>query len=220
MNSSSLRRVAALAMLAALSYAVLLVFKTVFPIQIGGFLTLEPKDSLLAIAGFLFGPVAGLSVCVLVALVEMVTVSTTGFIGFVMNVLSSALFVCPAALIYRRYRTLKGALAGLLLGILLSSAGMLLWNYLITPLYLGVERQVVAGMLLPTILPFNLLKGGMNAAVTLLLYKTAVKALRASRLLPQETAPARRGISAGVVIAAATVLITLVLIALVWAGIL
>lgn len=220
MNSDSLRRVAALSMLAALSYAVVLAFKLLFPIQIGGFLTLEPKDSLLAIAGFLFGPLSGLAVCVLTALIEMVTVSTTGFIGFVMNVLSSALFVCPAALFYRKNRTLKGALVGLLLGVVLSSAGMLLWNYLITPLYLSVPRAAVAGMLLPTILPFNLLKGGMNAAATLILYKTAVRALRAARLLPRETAPARKGISLGVVMAACAVLAALVLVALVWAGIL
>lgn len=220
MKSSALRRITALAMLSALSYAVVLVFKFVFPVQIGGFLSLEPKDSLLAIGGFLFGPVAGLSACALVAFTEMVTVSTTGFIGFIMNVLSSALFVCPAAYLYRKKRTLFGAIMGLVLGVLLSAAGMLLWNYLITPLYLHVDRAVVGNMLFPTILPFNLLKGAMNAALTLLLYKTAVQALKKARLLPQESTPPRKGISLGVMLVSAFVLIPLVWIALVWAGIL
>ena len=44
-------------------------------------------------------------------------------------------------------------------------------NLLVTPLYMGVGREVVKGMLLPAIIPFNLLKGVINGAITLLVYK-------------------------------------------------
>ena len=50
-------------------------------------------------------------------------------------------------------------------------SAMLLWNYLITPLYMGYPREAVAELLLPAFLPFNLLKSGLNSGITFLLYK-------------------------------------------------
>ena len=45
-------------------------------------------------------------------------------------------------------------------------------NHVITPLFMGVPVDVVDALLLPVILPFNLLKAGVNALVTFLVYKT------------------------------------------------
>ena len=107
--------------------------------------------------------------------------------------LSSVCFLLPACLLYRRDHTLRGAVIGLLCGMLAMVAAMLLWNYAITPLYMGIPRAAVADMLLPVFLPFNLLKGGLNTALTLLLYKPLMGALRAARLLPpSQTAAAHR----------------------------
>ena len=175
------RQLVVLALMAALSYAAVAVFR--IPVVL--FLKYEPKDCLLAIAGMLYGPLPALLVATVVSLVEMVTISTTGIIGFVMNVLSSALFVCPAAWLYQKKRTLRGALWGLILGALLMSGGMVLWNWLITPLYMGIPRQAVVEMLLPAFLPFNLLKAGLNAALTVLLYKSVVTVLRKAHLTPE-----------------------------------
>ena len=81
------RELVVLALMAALAYAAVAVFR--IPVVL--FLKYEPKDCLLAIAGMLYGPLPALLVATVVSLVEMVTISTTGIIGFVMNVLSSAL---------------------------------------------------------------------------------------------------------------------------------
>ncbi len=59
---------------------------------------------------------------------------------------------------------------------------MMLWNYLVAPVYMGYSREAVAQLLLPAFLPFNVIKGGLNAGIALLLYKPAVTALRRSRL--------------------------------------
>jgi riboflavin transporter FmnP len=59
---------------------------------------------------------------------------------------------------------------------------MILWNYLITPMYMGVPREAVVEMLVPVFLPFNLIKGGANAALTLLLYKPVIYALKRMKL--------------------------------------
>ena len=90
---------------------------------------------------------------------------------------------------YRRARTWSNAVAGLLLGVVCMTGMMLLWNTFLTPLYMGMPRQAVVDMLLPVFLPFNLLKGGINAAVTLLLYKPLVRALRGAKLLPPPSQP-------------------------------
>jgi len=60
---------------------------------------------------------------------------------------------------------------------------MLLWNYLITPIYMGMPRQAVADMLVPVFLPFNLTKYALNAAITMLIYKPVVTALRKAHLI-------------------------------------
>lgn len=54
---------------------------------------------------------------------------------------------------------------------------MLLWNYFVTPFYMGYSREAVAKLLLPAFLPFNVLKGSLNAAFTLLLYRPIIRAL-------------------------------------------
>ena len=57
---------------------------------------------ILTIGGFLLGPLASAAMSVVVSFVEMFTVSDTGIIGFVMNVLSSCSFACTAAVIYKK----------------------------------------------------------------------------------------------------------------------
>lgn len=203
----------------ALFCALAFVCVATFRIPVVLFLKYEPKDCLLAIGGMLYGPAAAVLMAVVVALVEMVTISDTGLIGLVMNVLSSALFICPAALLYRRRRTLKSVVIGLVLGILSVTAGMLLWNWLVTPLYMGIPREQVEALLLPAILPFNLLKACLNAVLTMLLYKTVVSALRAAHLVPKSETPRRRGVSVGVMVGCLFLLATLILILLVWRGV-
>ncbi len=209
-----LRRLCVMALLCAMAFAAVALIR----IPVVAFLKYEPKDVLLVIGAFLFGPLAGGAMAAVVALVELVTVSDTGIIGCLMNVLSSSLFVCTAAVIYRRRRNLNGAVIGLVCGALATTAGMLLWNYLVTPLYMELPRQAVAEMLLPVFLPFNLFKTALNSTLTLLLYKSVVKALRASRLLPPaEMAAAKPRRSVWIV--ALFLLLTLIIVLLVWQGI-
>ena len=197
------------AMLAAVAFLVMLLGR--LPIMPAvSFLKYDPKDVVIAIAGFLLGPVQGLLITVVVSLIEMFTVSETGLIGFAMNVLSTGAFMLPAALIYRNSRTRRSAVMGLCLGVVCMSVIMLAWNFIITPLYMKVSRQTVAGMLLPVFLPFNLLKGALNAGITMLIYKPVAQALRRAHLLPE--APSSEGrrvqFSLGVTLAAVFVVAT------------
>ena len=206
MNS---RKLTLMAMLAAMAYVAMLVSR---PLPaVAGFLRYDLKDVIVAISGFLLGPAAALAITVVVSLIEMVTIGTTGPIGLLMNVLSTSAFVLPSALMYRKDRTIKSAALGLILGVLLMTAVMLAWNYIITPLYMKVPREVVAGMLLPTFLPFNLVKGGLNAGITMLLYKPLSGALK--KLMPaSEVTPAPRRFNLAATLVSAFVVATCVVI--------
>lgn len=209
-----LKKLVALAMLSAIAYLVMLLFR--IPIVL--FLKYDPKDAVIAIAGFLYGPMSALTVSLVVSAVEMFTSSETGWIGFIMNVLSSCAFVCPAAFLYSRKRTIRRAAIGLGLGVVLVTAVMCLWNYIMTPIYMGYPRAAVAELLLPVFIPFNLLKAGLNTALTLLLYKPVNTALRHAHLLPpapESSAPGKRT-SLGVTIASLVLLASCILLVLVY----
>lgn len=209
------KKLVTLAMLSAIAYLVMFLFR--IPIVL--FLKYDPKDTIIAIAGFLYGPMSAVSVSVVVSAVEMFTTSETGWIGFIMNVLSSCAFVCPAAFLYSRKRTIRRAAAGLGIGIVLVTVVMCLWNYIMVPLYTPtLSRETVAGMLLPAFVPFNLLKAGLNTALTLLLYKPVNTALRQAKLLPPapESSAAGKRTSLGVTVAALVLLASCILLILVY----
>ncbi len=209
-NRNSTKRLTLMAMLAAIAYAAMLITR---PLPaVAGFLSYDLKDVIIAIAGFLLGPAAALIITVTVSLIEMVTVSSTGPIGLLMNVLSTAAFALPPSLLYRRERTLKNAALGLGLGVALMTAMMLAWNYIVTPMYMGVPRQVVAGMLLPTFLPFNLVKGGLNAGITMLLYKPLSAALKRAGLLASHGSGAPRKFNLTATLISAFVVVTCVIL--------
>ena len=221
-NITNTKTVTLLGMLAAIAYAVIFVCHFLIP-PVAGFLTLDVKDTIIAISGFIFGPLSAALVAIVVAAVEMVTISATGLIGLVMNILSSCCFACVAAFIYKRKHTLKGAITGLIVGCLAATAVMLLWNVLITPLYLNQPREAVIGMLIPTLLPFNLGKYILNAAITMLIYKPIVTALRTANLLaPSSNAAAavQRERHLGTILVSLVLLITCILGFLAWQGVL
>ena len=168
-----------LALLASIAYLIVSLVR--IPVVL--FLKYEPKDVIITIGGFLFGPMASFVVSLLVSLIEMVTISETGPIGALMNLLSTCCFACTASYIYKKNRTLKGAILALVAGSVFMTAAMILWNWLVTPLYMGVDRATVQGMLLSVFMPFNLLKAGLNTAFVLFLYKPLVNALRKTGLV-------------------------------------
>ena len=180
------------ALFCALAYAA----TSLFHIKVT-FLTFDIKDCLITIGGLLFGPVAAVTISAVTALLEMITVSETGFYGFVMNFVSSASFSVVASLIYRYRRDLLGAVIGLVSSVFCLTAIMMGMNLLVVPLYTpGVDTATVAAMLPTLILPFNLTKATMNAALVLILYKPVSTAIRYARVkLPggRDKVEVRRG---------------------------
>ena len=200
-------------MLSAVSYLIVSLVR--IPVVL--FLSYEPKDVIITVGGFLMGPMASFVISLVVSLLEMVTFSQTGPVGALMNLLSTCSFACTAAFVYKKRRTLNGAVLGLACGTVVMVTVMLLWNWLITPLYMGVTRDAVAGMLIPVFLPFNLLKAGFNSAFVLVLYKPLVTALRKTGLI--STKPANNGsVKLGIYLLGMGLLACCILLLLVYQG--
>lgn len=172
-----LKKLSVTAMLCAVAYLCMFVFK--FKV---GFLTFDFKDAILAVISFLYGPLYGVVSSVLVALLEFVSVSDTGIYGLIMNALSSMVFTVTCGIIYKYRRTLLGAVFGSISAVLAMTAVMLVANIFITPLYTGDARAEVAAMIPTLLLPFNLIKGIVNAAITMIIYKPITSALKKTGL--------------------------------------
>ena len=172
-TKTNLKKISVTAMLCALAYICMFVFK--FKV---GFLTFDLKDAVLTVIAFLYGPIYGVISSVLVALLELVSVSDTGIYGFIMNALSSAVFTFICGVFYKYRRTLMGAVFGSISAVFGMTAVMMVANIFITPFYMGVARDQVAAMIPTLLLPFNLIKGVVNAAITMLIYKPITSALK------------------------------------------
>lgn len=183
------------------------------------FLKYDPKDIMIVIGGLIFGPVTSFLMALIVSLAEMVTISENGILGCLMNVISSCSFACTAAWVYKKRRRLSGAIAGLFCGWGCMVFVMLLWNYLVTPFYMGCPRETVIELLIPAFLPFNFVKGGLNASITMIVYRPVVMALRHSHLIEPAQAAEKSRSNAGIILAALLIMTTCVLFILSLKGI-
>ncbi|HIU87526.1 MAG TPA: ECF transporter S component [Candidatus Avilachnospira avistercoris] len=177
LTASSTRRVVVTAMLSAVAYVVMVAIHLNI-VPAAPFLTYDPKDVIIALGGFIYGPAEVVIISVVVSFLEMISVSDTGIIGFVMQVIATLSYAGVAALIYKRLHTKGGALISLCVGTVSMAVIMVLWNLILSPIYLGTDRATVVALLVPAIIPFNVLKGVINSVLIMLIYKPIVTALR------------------------------------------
>ncbi len=178
MQKSNIKRITVISVLCAISY--LCTFLLHFDVM---FLTFDLKDAIIALSALIYGPLAGFISSVVVALIEFVTISDTGIYGLLMNFLSSATFACTLGFIYKYRRTFSGAILGAVMSVISVTAVMLLANLFITPYYMGVARSDVVGLIPTLLLPFNIIKSVVNAALTMLIYKPVTKAFSKMHLM-------------------------------------
>lgn len=169
------KRLAVSAMLVAVAF--LVTFLTAM-FKVAGFLSLDLKDAVLSMIALMYGPLYGFVSVIVVALIEFLTISSTGVYGLVMNILSSGTFVLVCGLVYKFKRSFSGAIFSAVLTVLSVTAVMLTANIFITPLYFQMPRQAVIDMLPTVLLPFNLCKSIMNSSLMLLMYKPFTSVLR------------------------------------------
>ncbi len=165
-NQQKVLKTAIMAMLTALSIVSLYVIR--FPlIPAAPFLEYDAADIPVLIGSILLGPVSGIVILIAVCIIQALTVSaSSGIIGFFMHFIASTVLVLTASLIYKKNKTTAGLIAGLVIGSLAMTLVMIPLNLIFTGIFMGAGTQTVVGMLIPAIIPFNLLKAGINSAVT------------------------------------------------------
>ena len=161
----STKRIAMYALFVALSMVVSFIE---FPIIPGvQWLKYDPSGIVCLVAGFAYGPAAAAIVSVL------------GFVphlfadpwGTLMAVLVALALSVPAACIYRRNTTRKGALIGIIVGAVVALAAAIVGNIIVTPFYAHMTTAQVVALIVPALLPFNALKFTIHGVVTFLVYK-------------------------------------------------
>ena len=161
----STKRIAMYALFVALSMAVSFVE---FPIVPGvEWLKYDPSGIVSLVAGFAYGPAAAVIVSVLGFLPHLFTNPW----GTLMAVLVALALSVPAALIYRRNKTRKGAVIGIIVGAIAALAMAIVGNIIVTPFYAHVTTAQVVALIVPALLPFNALKFTIHGVVTFLIYK-------------------------------------------------
>jgi len=170
----STRRIAVTALFCAVAAIATLFLE--FPILPGvAWLKYDPSGIVALVAGFVFGPATAAVVSVLPYLVHFATAS--GIYGVIMAALATFSLVMPASLIYQRKTTQAGAILAMAVGAIVCLAACIVGNLIITPLYTGMPMADVAALIVPALLPFNLLKIAINCVVCALVYKPVTKAL-------------------------------------------
>ena len=108
-----------------------------------------------------------------------VIVSVLGFVphlftnpwGTLMAVLVALALSVPASLIYKKNKTRKGALIGIIVGAVVALAVAIVGNIIVTPFYAHMTTAQVVALIVPALLPFNALKFTIHGVVTFLIYK-------------------------------------------------
>lgn len=173
----NVKKMATMAVLSALSIVLMLLIR--FPIlPAAPYLIYEPADVPIFIGTFLFGPLAGLLMTVIVSVIQAFALSTDGWVGLVMHIAATGTYVVTAGLIYGKYRRFSGAVAAMAAGTIAMTLVMVPVNLIIQPNFYGTPVEVVKSLIFPAIIPFNLIKAGANSILTVLVYKRISKLIK------------------------------------------
>ena len=168
-NKLTTEKLARLAMMTAVSVVLLLILRLPWPAA--PYLVYDPADVPIYITAFAFGPLEGLIVTLVVCLIQAFMLGGDMFYGFIMHFVATGIVAVAIGVMYRRNKTKKTAIKALVTGVIISVIVMCIMNLIVTPAYTGLDRTVVIGMIPTVIIPFNLVKAGVNSLLTFILYK-------------------------------------------------
>ena len=172
-NRTKIRKLTLAAVLSALSVVMVMFLRT--PIFGNAqFLEYDPADIPILIGGIILGPLWGLAMTILVSGIQAATVSAaSGVYGFVMHVIATGTLVLTVTLLLKFLKmseSIKMVIA-VALGTAIATSVMVAANLVVTPYFTGWPVSAVKEILFPIIIPFNLIKLGGNAILTILLYR-------------------------------------------------
>ena len=184
-KSINTKSIAVMGIMSAIGF-ILMVLEFPLPFIIPPFIKFDFSELPAIITAFALGPVQGIVVCLVKNLLHLFITSTAG-VGELSNFILGAIFVGSAGIIYKYKKTRMGALVGSLLGAILMAVISIATNYFITyPFYtnfmpmegiIGAYQAILpsADSLLKCLvifnLPFNFIKGIIDAVICFVVYK-------------------------------------------------
>ena len=195
MKNTKVRRLTMAAMMGAVAF-VLMYFSLSVPV-LSPFAEFDLSALPELIGGFILGPVGAVEIIVIKLALKLVFKGSSSlFTGELSNLLLSLTYVLPAVLYYRRHRTKKGAVTGIIIGSVISVLASIVTNvYIIIPAFMylyGMDWAAIIDICanvnpwikdIPTfiafsVVPFNVISRSVTALITVLLYKKISKPLK------------------------------------------
>lgn len=193
-NSYRLRMLTTTAMLGAMAGLLMLIE---FPLGFiaPSFYKIDLSEVPVMIGAFAFGPIQGIVIELIKILIKLIIKGTsTGFVGELANFIVGVAMVVPAGIIYKRNKTKKHAIIGMMIStVVMAVVGVFLNAYVMIPMYaafMPIEQIVEAGKaIIPwvkdtftfclfCVLPFNLLKGIIVSVIVAIIYKPLSRLIR------------------------------------------
>ena len=198
-TSKKTRTLVEIGMLGAIA-TVLMLFEFPIPFIAPPFYELDFSEVPVLVGAFALGPVAGATIELVKILINLLINGTaTAFVGEIGNYILGCSFIIPAALIYKKKKSKKIALAAMIVGtISMTVFGCLLNAYVLLPTYaaaFGMPIDAIVEMgsiingnitnvmtfVIMAVAPFNILKGIMVSLITMLIYKHISPILKGNR---------------------------------------
>lgn len=169
-SNSGVVRMAQMGMLAAISI-VLVAFVRIPLIPAVPFLEYDMADAPILIGTLLFGTVPSLTILFIVSVIQAFLFGGNGWVGLVMHFFASGSLVVLVGLFYKHRQKFSSAVIGMVLGTIAMTVIMIPMNYIFTVHFFGTPKAVVDAMMLPGIIPFNLIKAGLNSIIAGIIFK-------------------------------------------------
>ena len=167
-NVWSTRQLVSMALFCALAVILSFIELPLFPAA--PFLKYDASFMPSLVAGFAFGPAAGIAVGVVAAVIHGLFMSN--WVGALMNAIVVVCYIVPAALIYKKHPTLKFMILGFIISIICATLAAITANLTIGVICWYGTIDAVLPLVFPVLLPFNLLKHTLNSLLTLLVFKS------------------------------------------------
>lgn len=165
------KRVALSALFVALAIALSYISIPIFPAA--PFLKYDPSGIVCLLAALLFGSATGCVVATLPWIIRAFTNPAGALMSFVISIAG----VLCASLIFGKSQNKKRLVLALVLSAIVSVIVAIVMNLIVTPAFTGVPVESVLKMILPILLPFNIMKFAINSILAGLCFAPLKKAL-------------------------------------------
>lgn len=128
----------------------------------------DPSGIIVGLVALLFGPWQGVAVAALSWLPH----AAISPLGAAMNIAASAALALVLGGVCRGGAGVGRLVLGGIGGACLAAAVSICLNFAVTPVYLSATYEQVAALVIPYLLPFNLVKAGINALLAAIAFRS------------------------------------------------